>query len=372
MKRSKILPCMLAALIGLAACKHGITNGPLVFASSARNGVVTRTITTSNDSVSVHIEYTGDVRFNDDETAIASLSPNGRLSYKKNKDEAVAVSDAKGAITYTLKSNGTTLDPNSAEGKAFLAASIRAMHGYGLDLDRRIEALYRRGGSAAVLNEATQLKADELRRSCIEYVMSRDTQSAALPAMIHAIGTTMQDDFAKKDLLLKYNDRFVKDSAALPAYLDATEAVRTVQARAQLLAAILRAPLAPTAFERAVRDAGALTTESEKAGVLRIAIGQPGAATGFGPLLSAIGTVRADHERATLLNALADAGNWSEGEWIALVNAAAQVGATAEKTELLVHLAQKAPSTEAVRAAYTKAAGSVGGSEHTRIMSAIK
>src|SRR5437762_10454846 len=111
MTRSKILPFLLAALIGLAACKQGITNGPLVFATSARNGVVTRTISTSNDSVSVRIEYTGDVRFNEDETAIGSLSPNGRLSYKKNSDEAIAASDAKGAITYTLKSNGTTVDP---------------------------------------------------------------------------------------------------------------------------------------------------------------------------------------------------------------------------------------------------------------------
>ena len=306
MKTSRIIPIALALLTGLGACQQKASKNTLVFATDSHNGVVNRTITMKNDSISLNIDYSGTVAFTEDETAISSLTPNDHLRYKMNSDELQANADAKGTIAYILKRGGKSLNPQDAEGKAFIAEAIRVMHDYGLDLDQRLGLLYRHSGSTGVLAEADRLRSGDLKKTAIDYVLTRDTLSAVLPAAARSIAT-VDDQLAKKDLLLKWGPRFLNDAAAQPAYFDAVKS----ESSAQL--------------------------------------------------------------RGMVITGLADKGNWTEAQWIALLNAAAAIEANAEKTNTLLHVIQKAPHTAAVTDAARKAVATISATpERQQVEKAIQ
>jgi hypothetical protein len=337
MKRFTTTLAALAIIIALGACKHSTSSTALVYATSEKNGVMVHTISMHNDSTSVRIEYSGTVTLNEDETALQSISPNGYINYMVNGKKAVAQSDAKGAVTYILSKDGKSLNAQDAEGKQFLAATIRDLNSYGLNLAQRIDALYKKGGSDAVLTETDNVKTDDLKRTCIEYLFAKETLSASeLNAIAGKVSSSIEDDFVKKDLFIKYSTQFLKNPETIPAYLDAIAQMQTSLPKAQALKAIIAQPLSPEIFALVLKTAA---------------------------------TIRSDYEKAGVLKQLADTNGRTEEDWIALIGESAKIGATAEKTDVLVHIGQKAPQTENVKAAYMKAANTITATpEHDRVV----
>ena len=84
-----------------------------------------RTVRISNDNSSLKIEYCGQVVFNDNETAIEDISPNGYVKYRKDDKYFVAKRNEEGNISYRVSDDDMQLDCNDADTREFITRAIR-------------------------------------------------------------------------------------------------------------------------------------------------------------------------------------------------------------------------------------------------------
>src|SRR4051812_672029 len=120
MKKLRFVTAVIGLIIISAACHMGKTH---------------RIINVQNDNGSLKIEYSGTVIFNNDKTAIESISPGGYVRYCKNGKKLMAESN-HGEITYELYDEDKKLFPGVTD-KKFLAEAIKEMVKYGHNKDKR-------------------------------------------------------------------------------------------------------------------------------------------------------------------------------------------------------------------------------------------
>ncbi len=121
MKKSGLIAIALSLIIISAACDMGKGH---------------RIISVKNDNVSLKIEYSGTVIFNDDETGIESISSGGYVKYSKNGKKLEAKNNRRGEITYELYDRGKKLSMQD-DNRKFLAEAIKEMMKYGHNEDDR-------------------------------------------------------------------------------------------------------------------------------------------------------------------------------------------------------------------------------------------
>lgn len=104
----------LYTVIMLSACHH------------QHGRYSTTVIKMNNNNGSLDIRYSGKISFTTDSTGIQSISPNGFLSYRKNKIELMAESDSLGKVMLELYNSGNKLflDDN---GKKILTEAVKEM-----------------------------------------------------------------------------------------------------------------------------------------------------------------------------------------------------------------------------------------------------
>ncbi|MES2378958.1 MAG: hypothetical protein V4553_20365 [Bacteroidota bacterium] len=83
-------------------------------------------IAENNGHNNLRIEYGGRVFFNYDSTAIAKITPDGFVKYKKDDQSFVAESDNNGRITYRIN-GGEKQTQLNADDKMFLAQAVKEM-----------------------------------------------------------------------------------------------------------------------------------------------------------------------------------------------------------------------------------------------------
>ena len=110
MKQLKIL-ALLTALVGLSACHLGRRHS---------------TIVETGNNYYLKIEYSGHVYFNNEGTAISSISPGGYVKYQFNNKKLEAKSNHRGEINYEIYDDGQKLDPYR-DGKLFIAEAVKMM-----------------------------------------------------------------------------------------------------------------------------------------------------------------------------------------------------------------------------------------------------
>src|ERR1700689_523303 len=106
MKRIKLIILVFSVMFFTISCHRG-------------NAII---VNDGENDLSIY--YSGEIKFNDDETKIQSISPDGYIHYKKNDRKLIAECDYHGQIKYELSDNGRQLDVNSEDGKKRLAVAI--------------------------------------------------------------------------------------------------------------------------------------------------------------------------------------------------------------------------------------------------------
>jgi hypothetical protein len=100
--------------------------GLLAMAFGCRMGQRHTVIAENNGHQNIRIEYGGRTYFNYDSTAIAKITPNGFVKYKKDDEEFVAESDNNGRITYRINGGEKQIQLKD-EDKVFLAHAVKDM-----------------------------------------------------------------------------------------------------------------------------------------------------------------------------------------------------------------------------------------------------
>ncbi len=280
--------------------------GLVLFITSCHRG---NAIIINNGEGDLSIYYSGDIKFNDDETGIQSISPDGYVRYKKNGRKLVAESDYHGQIKYELDDNGRTLEINSQEGKRFLAVAIKDMIDVGFDAKGRMERLYNKGGNKAVLDEVNNLKSDYVKVMYLQFLLSSDSLNKdEVKLVLKKICTQIDSDFDKGNILNKIPTDYLKDSLVSSAWF---EAVRTIG------------------------------SDFEKSNALKYRIRQQFTNDQFDDMMDATSSLGSDFEKSNILKELINKSSYNENYLDKTLDAVNNIGSDFEKMNILKLLIEK-------------------------------
>jgi hypothetical protein len=84
------------------------------------------TIVETSNNHRLRIEYSGRVTFNDEGTAIRSISPDGYVEYQNDDKKLNAKNDGRGGVSYELYDGYTKINLDEY-GKKFIAEAVKVM-----------------------------------------------------------------------------------------------------------------------------------------------------------------------------------------------------------------------------------------------------
>jgi hypothetical protein len=332
------------------------------------------TMVSTGDNFDVKIKWSGKVKFNDDETAIASITPGGYLRYTNNDKKMFAESNLQGDISYTLYDGHQTLVLNDS-GKKFLATSIMEMNNMGYDAEGRVDRIAKKGGKKALLEEAAEFKPGYIKGLYLDRLFKNDSLNRDdLAGMLTQIGT-LDGDYDKEGNLRRFSAGQLKDSGIVQAWLGVVEHMNSDDGKKNLLAHLIdKDSLSPMIFDKILDISGNFGSDWEKENVLGPIIDNGNIpAGGFGRLLEVIGRFGSDFEKEKLYKKLIAKDSMSEEQWTSLIRQTALIAPDFEKSNLLIEIAKEMPKSDSVKAAYLKAAKSIGtDQEYGRAMRAIE
>jgi hypothetical protein len=374
--------------------------------SNSENGM--HSIIINDDNSSLEIKYTGDISFTDDETAIKAMSPDGYLKFKKNGKKIIVTAKGNGQIMYEINDGDKKSALNDDE-KAFLAKAIRVMIEYGVGAKDRVERIYKKGGSQAVMDEAKNMKSDYVKSIYLQYLLETNTLSTTeMTEIANNVHFLLRSDFEKGKLLKKFSSKYLANAATAQAYLGAVKSINSDFEKANAVKAILNQTLteeqfsqvllvansigsdfekanvlkeilannkiSPTQFSEVLNATSNIHSDFEKANVLKQILKNDKLPEGqFTETLSVVTSVGSDFEKANVLKALAGSEIKEDAHWISLISSTENVSSDFEKSNVLRDIAEKMPTSENVKSAYLRAAKTISSDfEYGRAIRAIK
>ncbi|HLX93123.1 MAG TPA: hypothetical protein VKR32_15675 [Puia sp.] len=293
-----------------------------------------------NGDGNLSIYYSGEIKFNDDETAIQGMSPDGYVHYKRNERKVNAECNYHGQISYELEDNGRKLDINSEEGKKFLAIAIRDMIDAGFDARGRLERLYRRGGDKAVLSEVDLLKNDNIKAMYLSFLLHSDSLNRdEARIIIRKAGTEISSDFEKSGLLKDVPLTFLKDSSTSKAWFEAERTLGSDFEKANALRYFMMQQLSDEQVNDVIYADESLGSDFEKANILKDLINK----TAFEDAdvdrtLDAVNNIGSDFEKVNLYKLLIRKQKRSGENFDRMVDAASSLGGDFDKENLIREL----------------------------------
>ena len=378
MKTIKNIFTVLIILILTGSCHH--------------NG---NTIIVNNGKDKLEINYTGEIKFTDDEAAIKSMSKNSYLKYWKNDMKLRVKCNVNGELTYEMFDNGRKLNPEDAEGKKFLAEAIQGMISVGFDAQSRMKRIVEKGGLRALLNEVDRLDNDFIKSMYLENLITSDSiHPEQVTEIAKKIDNQIGSDFEKSKLLQKFSPTQLKDSLTSKAYFEAVRSVGSDFEKANALKHIIKQPLSDEQFNSALSTSNTVGSDFEKANILKELLHQEIVAgenlspflntadhvgsdfekanilkelidnkqfegENFTSLLGSINRVGSDFEKTNLLKKLANKELQTEEQWIGLINETAKIDSEFERGNVLVQIAGKMPKSEQVKTSYMNVAKTI-------------
>lgn len=393
MKKLFILSSLWVSMAGVALCQKTPRSSSVSRSSrSGENGKYTYLF--SDSDLSLKIEISGEITFSEDETTIAAISKGGYLKYKNRKKSIKAESGAGGEIIYEMYDGSQKLDFDD-NGKNFLAEAIGIMMQHGVDAKGRVERLYKRGGSKAVLNETEALKSDYVKGIFLGFLLEKKTLSPEEMTLIaDKTARIIESDYEKGKLLSRFSGDYLKNIKTAQAYLAAVKSIDSDYEKANALKIILNQELNARQFTQVMDVAGDIGSDYEKANVLKALLDKNEISTDVFPLLlaavekmdsdyekanvlemllkrnnlpavqyvqslKAVRSINSDYEKANVLKMLAGKKLEGDDAWTAVIQETALLSSDYEKSNVLIKIAEDMPQTEKVKNAYMKAAKTI-------------
>lgn len=356
------------------------------------------------------IHYKGEIIFNDDETAIESISPDGYLQFRSNGRKLIVESNYHGGLAYKMYKGGKRLNEDEPAGKKFLAEAIDQMINMGLNTQKRIERLYSREGNPALLKAAVNIESNYIKQQYLDYVLTKGDPSADdLTDVANITAFTMNGAFEKSQVLKKFPTGFFDNAEVADTWfaavktvdsdfekagilkgisvanfespgfsgkwLTAVQSISSSFEKSNTLKIILQQPLNDEQYRQSIAAANTIEGDFEHAQFLKDIINKevPDNDESFIALIHSIHKVESDFERSDILKKLIDKDLHNDKQWEALLNESATLHGDFEKANVFLSAAGKMPKTEEVKAAYINGAKTISSEfEQERAMKGIE
>jgi len=233
-----------------------------------RNDTKTVSITISEGNNYTQLKYSGKIVLTDDETGFQTISPGGFVKFRKNDQFMLAEGTLKGTIQYELSDNGNSISFDK-KGKQFVSGTIHEIIALGFDAEARLERVYAKGGTRALLNEWKLLTGTPVGNRYAARLLSIDTLSATeLDAAIGLIGTATPDH-EKAGLLMKVLPDCLADSNIAVHYFSAIETMQADADKMKVLNYVIdKGALNEAAWLRLIQSAATLKSDIDKVNTL--------------------------------------------------------------------------------------------------------
>lgn len=334
----------------------------------------TWTTTHSENGHELRIRVKGKAEFNDDYSALVSLSPGGSLNLRETNNGQTRrleiTADNSGALKQSYFVNDTARAFDD-EARRWLATILLDMvRQSGFDAERRVARLFQKGGAEAVLKEVTLMRGDYGRRIYFsELLKQQPLDSAMIQRIINQVAQTMSSAYEKRQVLSHIAERYLDDAAIRTEFIAAVGTINSDYERAQVLLALLKHPLTPEQQQAVLQASVGIKSDYEKARVLiRLLETNPAAQTGF---FAALDDMKSDYERSRVLLTFLSKTNPS-GELLKLaIKAAVRSSSDYEKARVLVQIASRGQNDREIREALIEAARTITSEyERGRVLSA--
>jgi hypothetical protein len=331
-------------------------------------------VISNGDDYEVKIRWSGKVKFNDDETAIASITPGGYLKYSFNDKKMFAESNLQGDILYTLD-DGHQVLPLNDTGRKFLAASIREILADGYDAEGRADRVAARGGKKTLLEEAGKFRSSYIKGLYLDRLFKNDSLTRDdLVQMLTHIGE-LDGDYEKEQRLKRFNPEQLRDTAIVKAWLGIVEKFNGDEGKKNLLVHLLKKDsLSAVSFHSVLDVVGSMGSDWEKGNVLGPLIDKGDLTEGqIHRLLEIIRHFASDNDKENMYKRIIARNMLTEAEWASLIGDVALIAPDYEKSNLLVEIAKEMPNSDNLKAAYLKTARTIGADqEYGKAMRAIE
>ncbi|WP_420126763.1 hypothetical protein [Longimicrobium sp.] len=209
----------------------------------------------------VEIRMQGSVELTDDESGVRAIRPGGYLllaerGTRRPDRRVLYTPGAEGSVRLDFRRAGSRREPDAGD-LAWIREMLRRGVEDGLNAEGRAEAIHRRGGVSALLNEAERLDGDGVRRT---YYARAIESSALRPAeaarVLRHAGREMESDGDLARFLRAFAERhgrLLADEDVRDAFFDAAASLRSDGDRARVLIHVLE-----VAGDRPAVSAGAL------------------------------------------------------------------------------------------------------------------
>lgn len=383
-------------------------NGTSISYSDDNGGKGQHSISITDENGSLELKYSGEIVFNEAETSIKNISPDGFIRYKSNGQKFEAEPTGNGHVEYAINGGSKTIALSNEEA-VLVAKAIKTMIAYGIGAGDRVERMFKKGGSEAVLNEVRNLKGDFVKSIYLDYLLNTNSLTAGdMTTIASHVKTLINADFEKGKLLSKFSGKYLANEATAGAYLEAVKSISSDFEKANAVKVILKQPLTPTQFTQVLQLTKAIHSDFEKSNVLKevlklntIAASQfsevlQATATinsdfekagvlqsilnnnslpvaQFNETLGVIGNINSDFEKGNVLKKVAESDIKSEDQWISLLGSSEKLSSDFEKGNVLAAIASKMPATENVKTAYMKSAKTISSDfEYAKAVKAVK
>ena len=179
----------------------------------------------SSGTTDFNVEMRGTIELSDDDRDIKSISEDGYLRISKtvfgSKRSLVIESLGDGRIKKEYYEGRTKMpwDPN---GKAWLSEILpEVVRTSTIGAESRVKRLFRKGGTAAVLEEIDRIDNDHVKAHYANLLMKENVQPKDYPVIIREVAGDMKSDHYITDFLKTNATKFLRQKDAISAMFSA-------------------------------------------------------------------------------------------------------------------------------------------------------
>ncbi len=316
----------------------------------------------NNGKDRIEVQSSGEIVFNDDETAIESISSHGYVRFEKNGQKLLAGYKKNGEFKYELYDNGQRLNPDSPEGKKFIAEMVNSMISTGFGAKEHIRHIVKKGGIKAAISEIDKIDSDFAKSIYIEYLISCDSISPKQILVItQKIGKQIESDFEKSKLLQKYTATQIKDSLTSIAYFEAAKTIGSDFEKANVLKTVVKQSISDKQISEIVTLSKSIESDFERANVLKEIIHQSKLQeTNMNPFLNSTELIKSDFEKANVLKELIRQNKIESKNLDQFLNSTNTINSDFEKANVLKEIMHQNKLEEANLGQFLNSTGGIG------------
>ena len=339
-----------------------------------RRGLSESNMVIKSDNFYEEINYLGKFQLSDDESSFKSISPGGYFKFRLNDVRVKAQSDVRGEIEYTIFDGKNDL-PFNDEGKILVTKAIKEMIYWGYDAEGRIERVYQKGGTQALLREIDSVKGDQIRILYLKRLFLIDSLPSETLAFIVRKVKSLNSDMDKAQFLNQIETSRFNNPSIAAACFDIIKGMGSDMDKMNTLSRIIDQDSLSTGHVAAILSLGnSMGSDMDKSnlygklidkGLIKDSL--------FDSLSVLISKMGSDMDKINLFNKMLRIDPITESQWIILISQSESLGSDIDKANILSAFAKKMQKTDPVKAAYVKAAKTIGNdNDYGRVMRALE